>query len=353
MAKKPPKFKQIVNNPYNVLVVDGNALFKLAFFGAKTDYAQDGSHIGGLHIFLRLLRNYMEMTTFKKVYVFWDGVESGRERYELLPEYKSNRNGKYNIDKTIKAAEELQKFKVQQYLTEFSVRQLMFDYIEGDDLIAGYVLAKPEHERVTIMTNDRDILQMVNETTKVYLIDIKKHVDINNFKSMFGYNIENHLLIKILNGDTSDVIKGVKGVSKKSLLLNFPDLVNKKTTLAEIFQQCDIINNERVKNKKKPLKAIENIRKGVTNGSQGKRLYEINNKIMNLREPLLTTDIKRIIQEFIYAPLEYEEDSIKNVTKMMKRDGLYNAIGHYNIVDFLVPYKELMNREKKQFNEYN
>lgn len=353
MAKKPPKFKKLTSTtPYNVLVVDGNALFKLAFFGAKSDFAHDGSHIGGLHIFLRLLRNYMEMYNFKKVYVFWDGNESGRERYELYPEYKSNRNGKYDIDKTIKVAEELQKFRVQEYLTEFSVRQLMFDYIEGDDLIAGYVLAKPDYERVTIMTNDRDILQVINETTRVYLIDIKKHIDINNFKSFFGYHIENHLLIKMIDGDTSDVIKGVKGVSKKSLLMNFPDLIDKKVTLSEIFQRCDVLNEERIKDKKKPLKSISNIRQGITNGSQGKRLYEINKKIMNLREPLIDVNIKQQIQKYLNAPIEYDEDSITNVTAMMKNDGLYRVIGYSNFLDFIIPFKQLIMREKKYLDRY-
>jgi len=84
LAKKPPKYPvNKTTTPINVLVVDGNALFKKAYFGAKNDYAFDGSHIGGLHIFLRLLRNYMEMYTFKKVYVFWDGFG----RYHLSSSY--------------------------------------------------------------------------------------------------------------------------------------------------------------------------------------------------------------------------------------------------------------------------
>ena len=353
MAKKPPKFQiKTKSKPIKVLLVDGNALFKKAFFGAKNDYAYDGSHIGGLHIFLRLLRNYMELYTFKKVYVFWDGEESGRERYEIYPEYKSNRGGKYDINQDIVVAEELQKFKVQQYLTELGIRQLQFKYIEGDDLIAGYIQQKPDNEFVTIMTNDRDILQLINDTTRVYLIDIKKHIDKDNFKDVFGYHLENHLLVKMLNGDTSDMIKGVKGVSKKSLLTNFPDLINKKVTLNNIFEECDRINKERIDNKKKPFKAINNIRKGITNGSQGKRLYEINRKIMDLKNPLIDTNIKQIITKYIHSPLEYDSESITNVTKMMKNDGLYRVIGHYNFADFLLPYKQLLNREKKYLDEY-
>ena len=81
--EKKKKFKK-------TLVVDGDSLIKTAYHGAKDLYYKD-THIGGIFQFLTMVRKMLNEYKFDRVYVFWDGPFSGRLRYDIYKEYKSNR----------------------------------------------------------------------------------------------------------------------------------------------------------------------------------------------------------------------------------------------------------------------
>jgi 5'-3' exonuclease len=91
MNKRPPKNGEIREEIQNTLLVDGNALFKRGFSGAKGLYNKDGTHIGGVYQFLTTLRMLLEQEMYHRVYVFWDGNFSGKLRYEIYEPYKSAR----------------------------------------------------------------------------------------------------------------------------------------------------------------------------------------------------------------------------------------------------------------------
>ena len=52
MGTRPPRNGEIIEKQQNTLLVDGNALFKTAFFGSKNTYNEHGHHIGGVYQFL-------------------------------------------------------------------------------------------------------------------------------------------------------------------------------------------------------------------------------------------------------------------------------------------------------------
>ena len=74
---------------------------------------------------------------------------------------------------------------------------------------------------------------------------------------------------------------------------------------------------ERKANKKKPLKSLENIVNGVTDGCQGDKLYEINQKIIDLSEPLLTDEAKESLDDELYGIMDTSDRDIKNVYKIV------------------------------------
>lgn len=347
MNRRPPRNGEIREKIQNTLLVDGNALFKSGFFGAKNEYNQKGEHIGGLYQFITKLRMILNEDLYHRVYVFWDGNFSGKLRYEIYEPYKSDRGKDYKTGtQPIDESELNQRKLVWDYLNEMYVRQLKHEIVESDDFIAYYCLIKKPNEKLTIVSNDRDMAQLIGNNVRVYFLDKNVYVDSLNYSSYFSHHQENSMLIKMITGDTSDTIKGIKGVGEETLLKYFPELKVRKVELSEIIKSASEQQNERIKNKKQPLKILDNIINVVTDGVQGARLYEINEKLVNLKKPMLTEDSIQELESLIDGTLDYSGRDLKNVLFMMERDGLKVKIGDQRYPDYLVPFKLLIEREK-------
>jgi 5'-3' exonuclease len=347
MNKKPPRYSGKTEKIQNTLLVDGNALFKTGFFGAKDNYNQDGQHIGGLYQFLTMLRKMLTDDLYHRVYVFWDGNYSGKLRYEIYKDYKKDRGKDFiNGTQPIDISELSQRKLVWDYLNEMYIRQLKHEIIEGDDFIAYYCLTKKPNEKITICTNDNDLTQFVSDDIKVYSLNLKIYLDTNNFSEYFCHHKSNTVLMKTMTGDKSDTIKGIKGLGEPTLLELFPEAKVRSVTLNEILERTEVLREERKQSKLKPLKVLENIANRTTIGIQGKDIYEINEKLVNLQKPMLTQDGIEELEQLIDGSLESSGRDLKNVLMMMKRDGLDKAIGDMRYPDFLVPFKKLIEREK-------
>ena len=346
MSKRPPRNGEKIEKVQNILLVDGNALFKVGFFGAKSEYNQHGQHIGGLYQFLTILRMLLVADLYHKVYVFWDGNFSGKLRYEIYEPYKSGRGKDYkNGTQPIDESELNQRRLVWDYLNELYVRQLKHELIEGDDFIAYYCLTKKDNEKVTICTNDRDMAQLISNDVRIYFLDLKQYVDLSNYSSYFCHHQENSVLLKTMVGDPSDSIKGIKGLGETKLISLFPEVKERKISVIEIIESAKKQQEERALKKQKPLKVLDNIIHGITDGVQGDRLYEINERLVNLKNPMLTEDGISELEQLIDGTLDSSGRDLNNVLIMMKRDGLDRTIGDNRYPEYLLPFKKLIDRE--------
>lgn len=352
MNRRPPKNGEVREKKINTLLVDGNALFKVGYFGAKDLYNDDGRHVGGIYQFIVTLRKLLDENIYHRVFIFWDGNLSGKLRYQIYEPYKSSRgkdfvNGTYPIDES----ELIQRKMVWDYINEMYIRQLRHEVIESDDFIAYYCLNKEENEYITIASTDRDFCQLIEDRVKIYFLDLKVLVDKHNFSSYFCYSYENAKLIKVICGDNSDTIKGIKGVQEKTLLTHFPELSERKITLDEILERAKQLQEERTKNKQKPLKVLDNLINKVTDGVQKERIYEINERLVDLKNPMMTEDGVRELEYLINGTLDSSGRELKNVLMMMKRDGLDRLLGENRYAEFLIPFKKLIDREKQFIND--
>ena len=348
MNKRPPKTGEKIKI-INTLLVDGNALFKFGFFGAKGEYNHRGQHIGGLYQFLTILRKILTGDLYHRVYVFWDGNLSGKLRYNIYNAYKSNRNKDYiNGTHPVDEVELFERKMVWNYLEELFIRQLQDDEVESDDFIAYYCGRRDENEKITICTTDRDMCQLIEDNVKIYFCDLKEYVDNTNYFSYFCHHYQNAGLVKTIIGDNSDCIKGVKGVKEPTLISLFPELKERKVTLDEIIERAKVLQDERLTLKKPRLKALDNIINGVTDGIQGDRLYEINTLLVNLKMPMMTEKAINNIEELIEAEFDSTNRGIKNVLIKMRYDGLERTIGANRYPEYLLPFKQLIERELKQ-----
>ena len=350
MNKRPPRNGEVVEKIQNTLLVDGNALFKTGFFGAKNQYNQHGHHVGGIYQFLTTLRMVLDNDLYHRVYVFWDGNFSGKLRYEIYEPYKSGRGKNYITGTQPDDLNELRQRKmVWEYLSDMYIRQLRHEVIEGDDFIAYYCLTKKSNEKITICTNDRDMAQLIEDNVRVYFLDLKKYVDNVNFSSYFCYHYENAALVKTMTGDSSDSIKGIKGLGETTLVSLFPELVERKVSLTEILEHAKKQQEQRLIENKKPLKVLDNIINAVTEGVQGERVYEINEQLVNLRRPMMTEDGIADLEQLIDGTLDSSGRDLKNVLIYMKRDGIDKTIGEHRYPEYLMPFKTLIAREKLIF----
>ena len=280
------------------LIVDGDALLKRAFFGAKDVFNQKKEHIGGIYQFMNILRKSLSEKRYNKVVVFWDGINGNESRRKVYPNYKTNRKRGKDYDKDSFTK---QKIRTQQYLEELYVRQYVQINIEADDLIAHYCLNKKDSETITIFTSDRDLVQLVNETVFVYLLDKKEIVTEDTVITTreLNYLPKNVCLVKVLIGDSSDNILGIKGLSPKRLGIIVSGLDERKVTLEEIKSIEYEGSDWRSKN------AINNIKTGTSSvGVFGDELYEINNKIINLAEPFIDNEARKSVEDLVNLSLD-------------------------------------------------
>jgi len=346
MRRRPPKNGKVVDIQ-NTLLVDGNALYKRGFLGARSEYNRNGQHIGGIYQFITVLRKILNDNLFHKCFTFWDGEFSGKLRWEIYKDYKSGRGKDYiNGTKPEDLEEVAQRGVVFNYLEELYIRQLVHEIVEADDFIAYICNNKKENEKITIITSDRDLCQLINDDVRIYLLDKRTYVNPKNFQEHFKYHYENVAVIKILCGDNSDSIKGVKRLGEGTLLKLFPELTERKVELYEIIEKAKELQKVRLSDKKKPLAVLDNIVLGITDGVQGDQLYKINEMLVDLTKPLLSKDAVEDVDNLIESPLS-DDRSIKNVYKMLKDDGIDLILGEARYNDYLLPFKKLVEREKK------
>ncbi len=329
----------------NTLLVDGDNLLTIGFYGLK-NYFYKGQHIGGLYHFIDTLKRSFENYKLDKICVFWDGKEGHMSRKKIYHQYKENRKSRIRSEEE-KASYQRQRFRVKQYLEELYVRQGEFDYCESDDCIAYYTQTSPGEKKI-IYSSDRDLVQLINKDVELYNPSHRKLYKQNDMIDYDHENIliENVKIVKILCGDPSDNISGIKNLGIKRLISLFPEIRNSKLTLTEVIERGNLLFQHDKHNK-----LIQNFLTGVTkDGVFGNEFFVVNNKMVCLDEPILTEEAKEGIGALIKETLDKEDRSYKNAMKMMSDDGIFTVLpkGDNALVNFLNPFLRLTTKEKNK-----
>ena len=227
-----------------VLLVDSMNTF-LRSFAMINHMNPGGAHIGGLTGFLKSIGFAIRHIKPTRVILVFDGTGSTTNKKNLLADYKANRkltritNWDGFDDREEEAASiENQILRLVNYLKFLPVDLLAIDKVEADDVMA-YITNKAKDE-VYIMSADQDFLQLVNDKVTVYSPIKKKFYTPKLVKEDYNLYPQNYINQKILMGDNSDNIPGVKGLGPKKLFKLFPELEQpEKVTFSEIMKKCD------------------------------------------------------------------------------------------------------------------
>ena len=385
MKQAIKKTRKIANNLSDekliyTLLIDGNSLLKSSLVNKEMN--SKGEEYGAIWNMLRRMGELLLKKDFNFCLTVWDGFQSGICRWNIYSPYKQNRDKHYEMfggqtdyDKQIAAYckkvinyhkgiknepkrgetddENFQRQRsiIQNILDNLFVRQFMFDEVEGDDIIAYYCQHKKSNERVVIVSEDRDLTQLINDEICIWIPSKHKFITPKNDITELGYTHENVVLKKVICGDASDNIYGIKGVGEKGLLKQFPEIITQKCTLNEILERAQAIQTDRLQHKKKPLKSLENMLNRITDGEQGKDIYEINEKIIDLKNPLLTEDATKSLEEELYAPIDPDGRDLKNIYQIINDNDMVKLQDENTFGNVFGPFERICKMEKKYFKE--
>jgi 5'-3' exonuclease len=329
----------------SVLLVDGDNLLTIGFYGLKNHFYR-GKHIGGIYHFINTLRRTFEIYHLDKIVVFWDGENGSFQRKQIYHLYKENRKNRIRTEEEIDNYK-YQRTRIKQYLEELYVRQGEFEFCETDDCIAYYVLNSKTENKI-IYSSDGDLTQLVSETTSIYNPSHGKLYKTNDIitYSHEDIHISNVKLVKMLCGDPSDNISGIKSMGIKRLTTLIPEIKSRPVTLEEFLDKANLLFEGDKNNW-----LYKNILTGVTKyGVFGEEFYQINKKIVSLEEPFLTDEAKETIDLLIKDTLDPEGRSYKNMMKMMTEDGISTLLPKSDDawINFLNPFLRLTRKEKNK-----
>jgi 5'-3' exonuclease len=300
------------------LLIDGLNLF-FRNFSAINTVNSNGVHIGGLGGFFRSLGALIRTINPTEVYVVFDGVGSSNHRKNIIPEYKSNRNitrvTKHELFESLEEEDDSkvdQIVRIIQYLKTLPVKTVSLPRVEADDIIAhlSNILPTQPEDRVFIVSSDKDYLQLITEQVIVYRPVEREYYTEDTVKKKFGISPSNFLLYKLLIGDNSDGISGVKGLGAKGLLKKFPELTLRDLSFNDLLDIAEAKLKDHV--------------------VYARVLHDVNDlankyKVMDLSNPMMTCKDKEFINEFVknthlnYLPSEfikmYNEDQLGNLIR--------------------------------------
>lgn len=209
-----------------LLLIDGNSIMNRAFYGIPDMTTNDGRHTNAIYGFLNIILKVIEEEQATHICVAFD-LKKKTFRHEMYEAYKGTRKG---------MPEELheQMPRIKEILQAMHIRIVEQEGFEADDLI-GTLSKKGEREgfAVTILSGDRDLLQLATDTVLVRIPKTKhgktevEDYYAKNVVETYGVTPLIFTDMKGLMGDTSDNIPGVPGIGEKTaakLLAEYGDL---------------------------------------------------------------------------------------------------------------------------------
>ena len=230
----------------HILILDGLNTLIRSFSVVKT-LNGDGQHIGGLQGFLKSLGSMTRMFNPTRVVIVWDGIGGAQNRKNLDEHYKANRvhasvihYDLYEDKKAELKSMQDQADRLLDYLACLPVTYIQIDKLEADDVIAYLSkLYSKAGRKVTIVSSDKDFMQLVDQNIEIYSPIRKVLFDHEKAQEFLTVLPENYNIVKALLGDASDGLIGVKGVGIRGLVQRFPELnSDPDLTLDRFFEIC-------------------------------------------------------------------------------------------------------------------
>ena len=221
----------------NLMILDGNSIVNRAFYGVRQLTAPDGTPTNAVYGFLAILQRILEEQKPDALCVSFD-LKAPTFRHKAFEGYKAQRKG---------MPEELalQMPILKEVLDAMGIRRYELEGYEADDILG--TASRICEERgwcCTVVTGDKDSLQLVSEKTTVCNVKTRMgQTEVilytpERFFEEYGFEPKQMVDLKALMGDSSDNIPGVPGVGEKTAM----DLVQRYGTIEEIYKDISALD---------------------------------------------------------------------------------------------------------------
>ncbi len=198
-----------------IVLVDGHSILNRAFFGIPDLTNAEGLHTNAVYGFLNILFKILEEEKPEYITVAFD-VHAPTFRHKMYSEYKGTRKP---------MAEELRQQVpvMKEVLKSMGILIVEQEGYEADDIL-GTIAKHSEAEglEVSLVSGDRDLLQLASEHIKIRIPKTKRTgTEIEDYyaadvKERYQVTPVEFIDVKALMGDASDNIPGVPGIGEKT-----------------------------------------------------------------------------------------------------------------------------------------
>ena len=222
-----------------IVLIDGNNLMFRSFYA--TAYTGNlmknskGFYTNALYGFVNMINKILEEEKPEYVAVAFDIGKNFRK--EMYTEYKDGR--KPTPDEL-----KMQMPVARRILDAMGIKYYEIENYEADDIIGTLsyrALVDPDYV-ATVISSDKDLLQLINEQVEVKLLKSKDYIRYNKetFIKDYGFEPIRIIDLKALMGDASDNIPGVKGIGEKTAI----KLIQEYDTIENLYDNIDNIKGK-------------------------------------------------------------------------------------------------------------
>ncbi|WP_200339398.1 5'-3' exonuclease [Rhodovibrio sodomensis] len=204
-----------------MVLVDGSGYLWRAFSVVPPRHLADGTPVNAVTGFIQhLLVPIVRRARASHIAVVFD-PEGETFRHAIYPAYKANRSEK---PADLVAQQPL----IRQASEAFGVSWVEAPGYEADDVIATYARQAVEAGlKVTIVSSDKDLMQLVGPEVSIYHPQTKRVIRAAEVEAKLGVGPEKVVDLQALAGDPTDGVPGVRGIGVKGaakLIRQFGDL---------------------------------------------------------------------------------------------------------------------------------
>jgi len=225
-----------------LLIIDGHSILNRAFYGVPDFTNSEGIHTNAIYGFLNILFKLLDVENPDKIAVAFD-VHKKTFRHEKYEEYKGTRKP---MNPDLKQQVPL----IKDVLRSMGISIFEMPGFEADDILGTLSLMAEEKDMdVTVVSGDRDLLQLASKKVKISMPKTSKGVttveDYYDEDVVAKYKVtpKQFIDVKALMGDSSDNIKGVAGIGEKTAT----NLIVSYDSIEGIYEHIDELKNGKAK----------------------------------------------------------------------------------------------------------
>lgn len=337
-----------------LVLIDGHSILNRAFFGLPDLTNSEGLHTNAVYGFLNILFKILEEEKPDYLTVAFD-VHAPTFRHKMFDAYKGTRSP---MDDALRQQVPLMK----EMLTAMGVRIVEMEGYEADDIL-GTIAGMGEREGmdVSVVSGDRDLLQLATEHVKIRIPKTKKTgTEIENYlaedvKARYLVTPKEFIDVKALMGDTADNIPGVPGIGEKTA-----------TALIEKYGSIEAVHEDAAN--VKPPRASKNIVEFWDQAVLSKELatiitdvpieYDFAEAKLDDVQNLYTEDayllckrleFKNLLGRFeVDAPKNQAQEHFRIVRDKAEADKIWKKIGNDPVGYYIVPFASGKDTKQEQ-----